>query len=64
MVSAHALAGELGLAFGPVWSLTAKTGPRRVAQVARDPWVPVVLLKAQDVPEAPSDLILAADVGV
>lgn len=64
MVSVHALAGEPGLAFGPGWSLTARTGPRRVAQVSRDPWVPVVLLEAQDVPEAPSALVLATDAGV
>lgn len=55
MVSAHALVAVQGLAFGLVWSLTAKTALLRVAPASQVPWFPV-LLEAKDVPEAPSIL--------
>ena len=62
MVSAHALVAVQGLAFGLVWSLTAKTALLRVAPVSQVPWFPV-LLEVKGVQEAPSVLDPVADGG-
>ena len=63
MVSSHALIAVSDLASGPAQPLTTKTALRQVARVARDLEFPAVRLETQNVPEAASVLILAADAG-